>query len=41
MGAEKLGVGSCARFEQERDLVKGKFQEGSSGNGVSLGVFDE
>lgn len=28
------------RFEQEKDLDKVKFQEGSSGSGVSLGVFD-
>lgn len=35
------GVGSCTRFEHRRDLVKVKVQEISSGNGTSLGVFDE
>lgn len=35
------GVGSCTRFEHRRDLVKVKFQEIPSGNGMSLGVFDE
>ena len=39
-GVEEWGPGSCARFEQERDLVKAKFQEGSSGEGVSPGVLD-
>lgn len=40
-GTEERGVGSCIWFEQVRDLVKIKFQEGSSGSGVSLRVFDE
>ena len=35
------GVGSCARFEQERDLVKVKLQVGSSGTGASLRLFDQ
>lgn len=34
------GVGSCAQFEQERDLIKVKLQVGSSGTGASLRLFD-
>lgn len=36
-----VGVGSCTSFEHRRDLVKVKFQEISSDNGTSLGMFDE
>ena len=35
-----MGVGSCTSFDHRRDLVKVKFQEISSGNGTSLGMFD-